>query len=176
VVLVLKAWKSHEEQLRLRTVTGLGRPLMKVQPQLQFMTQDWRGHAKELRLGTMKRAYERLLVKPSCRRQQCFGDASTMRWPPRKAAAVEYRQLEPRRQGMCYKGQSWRSDPSPWRSLEDIEWILDIGWLEFDSAFDCDCALILFPLEGSILVEPTVKRLWILKDIGYFKGIELLRL
>ena len=36
-------------------------------------------HVKELRLGTMKRAYERLLVKPSCSgRQQCFGDASTM--------------------------------------------------------------------------------------------------
>jgi hypothetical protein len=27
--------------------------------------------------------------------------------------------------------------------------------------------------EESILVEPTVKRLWILKDIGHFKGIEL---
>jgi hypothetical protein len=34
---------------------------------------------KGLRLGTMKRAYERLLVKPSCiRRPQCNGDASTM--------------------------------------------------------------------------------------------------
>jgi hypothetical protein len=48
-------------------------------------------------------------------------------------------------------------------------------------AFDCDCALIFFPLEGkNILVDPTVKRLlivkrlWILKDIGYFKRIELL--
>jgi hypothetical protein len=42
-------------------------------------------------------------------------------------------------------------------------------------AFDCDCALIFFPLEEeSILVEPTVKRLlivkrlWILNDIGHF--------
>jgi hypothetical protein len=26
------------------------------------MAQDWRGHAKEQRLGTMKRAYERLLL------------------------------------------------------------------------------------------------------------------
>jgi hypothetical protein len=44
------------------------------------MAQDKRGHAKEVRLGTMKRAYERLLVKPSYSgRQQCFGDASTMR-------------------------------------------------------------------------------------------------
>jgi hypothetical protein len=44
------------------------------------MAQDFRGHAKELRFGTMKRAYERLLVKPSYSgRQQCFGDASIMR-------------------------------------------------------------------------------------------------
>jgi hypothetical protein len=46
--------------------------------------------------------------------------------------------------------------------------------------FDCDCALMFFPLEGSFLVEPTVKRLlivkslWILKDTGSLKGIELL--
>ena len=101
---------------------GHGRPLVKVQPHLQLMAQDRRGHAKELRLGTMKRAYKRLLVKPSYSgRQQCFGDVSTMKWPPRRAAAMEYRQLELRRQGMCYKGQSWRSDPSPWKSPEDLE-------------------------------------------------------
>ena len=48
-------------------------------------------------------------------------------------------------------------------------------------AFDCDCALIFSLLkEETVLVEPTVKRLlivkrlWILKDIGYFKRIELL--
>jgi hypothetical protein len=29
--------------------------------------------------------------------------------------------------------------------------------------------------EENILVEPTVKRLWILKDTGHFKGIELLK-
>jgi hypothetical protein len=43
-----------------------GRPLVKVQPQLQLTGQDWRGYAKKLRLVTMKGAYERLLVKPSC--------------------------------------------------------------------------------------------------------------
>jgi hypothetical protein len=59
---------------------------------------------------------------------------------------------------VCYKGQGWRSDPSPWRNPEDCEWIPNIGQLEFDFAFHCDCALMLFPLEGSILVEPTVKR------------------
>ena len=70
----------------------------------------------------MNRAYERLLLKSSYSgRQQHFRDASTMRRPPRIAAAVEYRQLEPRRQAMCYKGQGWRSDLSPWRSPEDRE-------------------------------------------------------
>ena len=29
-----------------------------------------------------------------------------------------------------------------------VSWIPDIGQLEFDFAFDCDCALMLFPLEG----------------------------
>jgi hypothetical protein len=54
--------------------------------------------------------------------------------------------------------------------------------LEFDFAFDCECALMFFPLEGSILVEPTVKRLlivktlWILKEIVYCKEIEILRI
>ncbi|ASK21738.1 hypothetical protein CEK60_21745 [Halomonas sp. N3-2A] len=44
-----------------------------------------------------------------------------------------------------------------------LSWIPDIGQLEFDFASHCDCALKLFPLEGSILVEPTVKRLLIVK-------------
>jgi hypothetical protein len=47
-------------------VRGQGRPLVKVQPQLQLMAQNGRGHAEELRLGTMKKAYKRSLVKPSC--------------------------------------------------------------------------------------------------------------
>jgi hypothetical protein len=51
------------------------------------------------------------------------------------------------------------------------------GW-RLIFAFDCDCALIFSLLkEENILVDPTVKRhlivkrLWILKDIGHFKGI-----
>jgi hypothetical protein len=48
-----------------------------------------------------------------------------------------------------------------------VSWIPDIGWLEFDFAFDCDCAPMLFPLEGSILVEPTVKRLLIVKTLDF---------
>ena len=49
--------------------------------------------------------------------------------------------------------------------------------------FDCDCGLIFsFLKEETILVEPTinrlliVKRLWIFKRDGYFKEIEILRI
>jgi hypothetical protein len=49
-----------------------------------------KGHAKKLRLDTMKRVHERILVVPSCsRRPQCIGDASTIGWSPRTAAAVK---------------------------------------------------------------------------------------
>jgi hypothetical protein len=48
-----------------------------------------------------------------------------------------------------------------------MSWIPDIGQLEFDFAFHCDCALMLFPLEGSILVEPTVKRLLNVKTLDF---------
>ena len=115
-----ESWRAAET---LGTVRGHRRPLVKVQPQLQLMAQ----YLKESCLGAEachheERAYERLLVKPNySRSQQCFGDASAIRWPPRTAAVVEYRQLEPRRQAVCYKGQSWKSDPSPWRSPEDHE-------------------------------------------------------
>jgi hypothetical protein len=48
----------------------------------------------------MKRAYERLLMKSSCsRRPQCIGDARTQYHgikTPRRAAAVEWSQPEPR--------------------------------------------------------------------------------
>ena len=52
---------------------------------------------------------------------------STMRWPPRTAAAVEYRQIECGRQSVCYKEQDCRSDPSPWRSSENHVCIPNIG-------------------------------------------------
>jgi hypothetical protein len=40
VVLVLKARRCNEEELRLGTVRGHGRPLVQVQPQLKLMAQD----------------------------------------------------------------------------------------------------------------------------------------
>jgi hypothetical protein len=76
-----------------------GRPLVKVQLKLQVIIQNWKGHAKKLRFGTMKRDFERLLVKvqSSCsRRPQHIGDANTiMGWSPRTVAAVEWSQSEP---------------------------------------------------------------------------------
>ena len=78
---------------------------------------------------------------------------------------------------MCYKGHGWRSDPSPWRSPEDRE--LDprhwtVGDLTF--AFDCDCALIFSLLkEETVLVEPTVKRLLIVKRLWISKEMDILK-
>lgn len=120
----------------------------------------WRDLGEHLPLGTVwqgqgwspwrkpRRGYWSKYSSVAARDPSSFGNPSAMRWPPRTAAALEYRQLEPKRQGVCYKGQNWRCDLSPWRSLEDCECISDIGWLEFDFIFYSDCALIFFPLEG----------------------------
>jgi hypothetical protein len=65
------------------------------------------GHAKELRLDTIKRVYEWLLVKLSySRKQQCFGDVSTIRRPPRRAAALENRKLGPEDKLCSTKGST----------------------------------------------------------------------
>ena len=62
---------------------------------------------------------------------------------------MEWIQPEPRRQDVCAaEGRAGEMTQALWRSPEDREWIPDIGQLEFDFAFDCDCALIFFPLEG----------------------------
>jgi hypothetical protein len=129
-------------------VRGHGRPLVKVQPQSQLMAQDWRGHAKELRPSTMKRAYERLLVKPSySERQQCFGDASTMNDHQEQQQqwntgiwSLEYK--------VCATKGRVGEVSQALGGAQKIVSCLDIRWLEFDFAFDCDCALIVFPLEG----------------------------
>jgi hypothetical protein len=95
---------------------------------------------------------------------------------------VEYRHLEPRGQAVCYKGQGWRSDPSSWRSPEDREldprhWAVGVLFLHLIVTVPWYFFLL---KKESILVEPTVKRfligkrLLILKDVGYFKRIELL--
>jgi hypothetical protein len=57
-----------------------------------------------------------------------------------------------------------------------VSWFPDIGWLEIDFAFDCDCALIFSLLkEETILVEPTVKRLLITKILWFLKEMDILK-
>ena len=52
--------------MKLSTVRGQERPLVKVLPQLMLMAVDRRNHAKKLKLSTLKIDYKRLLVKPNC--------------------------------------------------------------------------------------------------------------
>jgi hypothetical protein len=78
-------------------VKGQGRPLVKVQPQLQLKAQKEGVIQKKLRLGTIEGTYEGLLVKLNCSgRPQHIRDASTMGWPLRRMALVEWNQTEPR--------------------------------------------------------------------------------
>jgi hypothetical protein len=87
----------------------------------------------------MKRAYEQLLVKPSCSRSpQCIGDAIIMGWSPRTAAAVEGINLSLE----CSRGQSWRSEASP---LEEPRrwWVDPRHWM---------VSLILFLIVTVLLV------------------------
>lgn len=179
VVLVLKVWREHWGQLRLGTVRDQEKPLAKVQAQWYLNTQDWKGYAEKMRFGTIRRAWERLLVKvqPGCNRRPLhFGDASSMGGPPRTAAAMERSPSEPRRQEcVCWRGPSQRSDPGslelprwPWANSRVLYVV--IGLLCFDLI---DCGLILpswtvkvFNL-FLILWEPTVERHWILKDLEF---------
>ena len=94
---------------------------------------------KKLRLGTIRRAYERLLVnvQPSCSKElQHFEDTSTIGWPPRiVATSVEWSQLEPRRQTVCAaEGRGGKGTQAFWRSLADGEWSPVYGWFEFSFA------------------------------------------
>ena len=143
-----------------------GRPLVKVQ-----LSCNWWPRTE----GVMQRSWGlapwREPMRGYCWSQVTVEDSSILEMlVPRTAAAVEYTQLELRRHGVCYKGQGWRNDPSPWRSPEDCE--LDPGhWM----VGDWFLLLIVsvpwyFSLlkEENILVEPTVKRLLIVKkDFGF---------
>ena len=101
---------DHEEQLSLGTLWDQGRTLVKVHPELLLMSQDLWGHAKDLRLGTLSTACERLFVKPCCFwRLQCIGDAITMGWSPLTAAVMDWINLSLG----CYNRQRWWSDARP---------------------------------------------------------------
>jgi len=57
-----------------------------------------------------------------------------------------------------------------------MSWIPDIGQLDIDFCFDCDCALIFSLLkEETVLVEPTVKRLLIVKRVWILKEMDILK-
>jgi hypothetical protein len=134
---------------------------------------------KELRLSTMRRAYERLLLKPSyIGRQQHFGDASTMRWPPRTAAQWSMGGWSLDNNVCATKGMAGEVTQALGGAQKILSWIPDIGQLRLNFAFDCDCALMFFPSWRKFLVKPTVKEtlnfkvLWILcKYCGTFKVI-----
>jgi hypothetical protein len=54
-----------------------------------------------------------------------------------------------------------------------VSWISVIGRLEIIFVFDCDCALIFFPLEGRNCVKRLliVKRFWVLKEMDILKRL-----
>jgi hypothetical protein len=87
-----------------------------------------------MRLGTMKRAYERVVLKPSYSgRQQQW---STGIWSLEGNVCAT-------------KGMAGEVTQALGGDQKIVSWIPDIGWLEIDFfAFYCDCALIFFPLEG----------------------------
>jgi hypothetical protein len=96
VVLVLKVGRGHGENLRLGILRGQRRPLMKMQPQLQLMAQDWRGYARSWGLASWRepmRGYWWSFV--AVEDPRILEIASTIGWSPRTAAAIERRQSEP---------------------------------------------------------------------------------
>jgi hypothetical protein len=107
-----------------KTVRSQKRPLVELQPQKQVKAQEWRDYEK-LRLGTMKRTQERLVVKiqPSYSR-----DASIMGWTWGRAAAVEWTLAELRRQAVCAaEGGAREVRRGLWRSPAGHKWIPDPG-------------------------------------------------
>jgi flagellar basal body L-ring protein FlgH len=66
----------------------------------------------------MKRAYERLLVKPSCsRRPQNIGDTSTMGVSTKNSSSSG---VESTRSRSASKGRAGEVTPALWRSPEDL--------------------------------------------------------
>jgi hypothetical protein len=96
----------------------------------------------------MKRAYERILEKPSYRgRQQCFGDASTMndQQEQQQLCSTGIWSLEDK---VCAtKCRAGEVTQALGAIQKIVSCIPDIGQLEFNFTLDCDCALIFFPLE-----------------------------
>lgn len=95
VVLVLKVMENSSGLALWGAKRG---PLLKIQPQWPLKAQDWRDHREN------ERTYEKLVVKvwPSFNRgPQHVEDASSIGWPRRTVAVVEWSQPRPRRQTVC---------------------------------------------------------------------------
>ena len=83
-LVLLEAGKSHWWRYRLSS---------------NWLAHDWRDYAKKLRLGTMKGAYGRLLVKPNCVGRPMIWEMPVPRDDLTKNSSsngVEWRQPEPR--------------------------------------------------------------------------------
>jgi hypothetical protein len=124
LVLVWKARRGQGEQLRLGFGRGQKRPLVTVQPQWQLKAQGWRGRVEKLSLGTMKRAYKRLLLKtqPSYSRRPNILEMPVS-WDDHQGLQPQWSAacLGLEDSCVCCRGQS------PWRGPENQEWIPDTG-------------------------------------------------
>jgi hypothetical protein len=106
------SWRAAEAWLCERPGEAIGEGAAGLAVKAPGLKGPW----KKLRLCTMKRAQKVSLMKVQlicCREAQLLGEAGTIRWPPRIAAAVELNHLEPRKQAVCCKRQTCKGDPSP---------------------------------------------------------------
>lgn len=102
MLLILKKWRNHEENLRLGTVRGQ----MKVSLQLHWNLMDWHNHEKKLGLGITWKGQSSWRntsqgVEQLWQRPQHFEDAITIRWPLRTALGMEQSQPELSSQVPC---------------------------------------------------------------------------
>lgn len=130
VVLVLKMWRSHGEQLRLVTVRDQERLLENVQPQQQLKAQNWRGYAKKLRFGTIRESMSGYWWKlNSAVAEVCSILDMPIPWPSRTAEAMEWSLSKLRRQAACAaEGRAETVTPAFCRNPEGVSkpQILDI--------------------------------------------------
>lgn len=138
-----KAWRNQEEQLRLGTERAV-RPLMIVQPQLTQKPHAWRCHSERLWLcGKVRENSPRVLCADLLQqRLSIFGDASTMKWLLRTAAAVECSQPESMTSCMCCEPHTvqalWNPEDLSEAHTLDTELLILLGfgftWLGCNSA------------------------------------------
>lgn len=123
ILLISNTWNSHKKQLShspVRTRTDC--LLMKVQPRWNLKAQDWRGLAKKLKIGTMRKTNERLLEKcnqvaaedPGIWRSQYYG------WLQWTEATVESSLPKLRIQTVCATVRELEKRPKPIRGAQKM--------------------------------------------------------